>query len=225
MSFYHYHQHQPDISSVKKNPKNTVQEKIMYCIWPKDLKSAPVQTRLFADLNLFALHENSYGFSQYPCQRALELQMRSVFPRAARIWISNEHKLQPRRFTSHGKWEAVCAPGWALVHPSSPVLPPGRHSNVEAEQSVRPRSCVNDTLSCVQLILQLQSSAGRKLCGDCSSPLLHSLPHTRDQFLLPEAGHRSCLWDHASLWAGKNELLSFPGDHAHSMTHSGPSSS
>lgn len=71
--------------------------------------------------------------------------MRSVFPRAARIWISNEHKLQPWRFTSHGKWEAVCAPGWALVHPSSPVLPPGRHSNVEAEQSVRPRSCVNDT--------------------------------------------------------------------------------
>lgn len=32
--------------------------------------------------------------------------MRSVFLRAATIWISSEHKLQPQRFTSRGKWEA-----------------------------------------------------------------------------------------------------------------------
>lgn len=47
----------------KKSKKKWCRKKIVYCIGPRDLKSAPVQSRLFADLNPIALHETATDFS------------------------------------------------------------------------------------------------------------------------------------------------------------------
>lgn len=63
--------------------------------------------------------------------------------------------------------DRVCAPSWALVYSSSPVLPSGRHWETW-KQCEAQELCELHTLSCVWLILQLLSSAGRKLCGQIS---------------------------------------------------------
>lgn len=100
----------------------------------------------------------------------------------------------------------VCAPGCALVHPSSPVWPSGRYWETWKAAEAK----------CEAQELCLAHSGAAELCWEGARyphlhrahliflwwldfTLLHGLPYTRDQFLLPEAGHGPCLCGHASL--------------------------
>lgn len=98
-------------------------------------------------------------------------QMRSVFPRGAGVWFSQEHKPQCQWFTSHGKPEAESVlQAESLYNPQSQfclekdTVKPRSRQGLDA----RPRSCVNYTHWAVWLALELLSCAGRKLLGHIS---------------------------------------------------------
>lgn len=121
--------------------------------------------------------------------------MSSVFPRAARIWISNEHKLQPQRFASHGKWEAepvlqaepLCFPQGQLCQADT------KKGEAEAEGEAQELWELH-TLSSLWSCWAVLGASSVATCPQGTSsfpwwlffPLLHSLPYTRDQFQLPE---------------------------------------
>lgn len=147
--------------------------------------------------------------------------MRSVFPRAARIWISNEHKLQPQRFTSHDEM-AECD---LQAEPS--CTPQAQFCLQEGIESCGSRVWgpgavwFTHTGLCLAhpgaLLWEEALWAYLIFLGDCSSPL-STVCHTQE-FLLPEAG--PCLCDPASKMSSFHPQMTMPtqwhnqGHHLH----------
>lgn len=186
MSFHHYHQHQPDMSKViceKKRAKKWCRKKNSVLHLAKRSQISPCAEQTVCRFKSYCTPWNqlqilaaslSVGFrgSDEICvsQSCQDLNQQWTQTPASEIYIS--------------WWDGrVWSPGWALVHPSSPVLPSGRHWELW-KQSVRPWSCGNYTHWAV-----LGSSWSFAVGGSSVGishfpwwlffPLVHSLPYTR----------------------------------------------